>query len=107
MAVAGVPPALTAPLVTRLRDLELDFVAAHGVGEVRLAATAEQATALGELRSWTEAHSGSLVVSGRPAGGVFFDPWGTPPQGIALQRRVKAAFDPAGVANPGILPGGI
>jgi FAD/FMN-containing dehydrogenase len=36
-----------------------------------------------------------------------FDPWGTLPPGMELQRRVKAAFDPAGVMVPGRLPGGL
>ena len=29
------------------------------------------------------------------------DPWGPPPAGLAIMRRLKAAFDPAGVLNRG------
>jgi FAD/FMN-containing dehydrogenase len=36
-----------------------------------------------------------------------FDPWGRPPPGLDLQRRLVAAFDPLGVVNRGRLPGGI
>ena len=36
------------------------------------------------------------------------DPWGPVDEGqLALMRRVKARFDPAGVCNPGIFAGGI
>ena len=33
--------------------------------------------------------------------------WGSPPESVELQREVKDRFDPAGICNPGILPGGI
>jgi glycolate oxidase FAD binding subunit len=36
------------------------------------------------------------------------DPWGPCDSGaLALMRRVKARFDPAGVCNPGVFVGGI
>jgi glycolate oxidase FAD binding subunit len=102
-AIARVPPASVPDLADRLRGLGLSFVAAHGVGEVHVAAA--DVTSFGKLRSWAEARGGAFVVTGRPVGADGFDPWGTPPPSIDLQRRVKAAFDPAGIANPGILPG--
>lgn len=100
-----VPPTLVGEVVARL-DGEWRFVAQHGVGVVEVAADAAEPERLGELRSWAEEAGGSLVWrhGARPAG---FDPWGTPPGSLALQRRVKAAFDPLGVCNPGRLPGGL
>jgi FAD/FMN-containing dehydrogenase len=35
------------------------------------------------------------------------DPWGVDGPAVALARRVKQRFDPAGVCNPGIHVGGI
>lgn len=102
-----VPPASTLEAVGRVRAAGLTFVAAHGVGEIHLAAGSSSAASFGELRSWAEAQGGSFVVTDRPADDGLFDPWGSPPPSLTLQRRVKAAFDPAGIANPGILPGGI
>jgi hypothetical protein len=58
------------------------------------------------MRRKAEHAGGSLVITRAPQDSTL-DPWGTPPQSADLQRRVKAAFDPMGVANPGILPGGI
>ncbi len=104
-ATVRVPPASVADLVARVRGIGLSFVAAHGVGEVDVAASDAEATSFGELRAWAEERGGALVVSDRPTGTDLFDPWGTPPASLDLQRQVKAAFDPAGVANPGILPG--
>ena len=35
------------------------------------------------------------------------DVWGPDPQAVALMRRLKERFDPAGVCNPGLFVGGI
>jgi len=102
-AVLRVPPSDVGELVARLREADIDFQAAHGVGEIRIAAEVDQ---LVELRHAAERAGGALVIVRVPPE-IDFDPWGKPPDGIELQRRVKQAFDPRGVANPGILPGGI
>lgn len=91
--------------VGRLRKLGVDYQAAHGVGEVRFIADDLEVDGLLGLRESAEICGGSMVVT-RSADSLI-DPWGAPPDSVDLQRRVKAAFDPRGVANPGILPGGI
>lgn len=98
-----VPPALTPEAVRRLPD-SWDFLAIHGVGEVRAASPDEEGA--DDLRRWAESVGGRLVVARRPAG-TSFDPWGTPPPGLDLQRRLIEAFDPARALNRGFLPGGI
>jgi glycolate oxidase FAD binding subunit len=53
-------------------------------------------------RAAAEAAQGSLVLMAAPpevAGGL--GAWGTPPPTIEVMRRIKRAFDPAGILNPG------
>jgi glycolate oxidase FAD binding subunit len=51
---------------------------------------------------------GALVMVDRPQGGADgLDPWGAPPPGLEIQRRLIAQFDPARIINPGRLPGGL
>ncbi len=97
-----VPPADVPEAVTRLPRGR--FVAQHGVGEITFALAAAHED-LVALRAWAESRSGSMVVVGgeSPSG---FDPWGTLPPGLELQRRIMAAFDPAGILNPNRMPGG-
>jgi glycolate oxidase FAD binding subunit len=104
--VLRVPVGLVATAVIRVRQSGWPFQAAHGIGEVRIALEEVADAELSELREWAEAAGGALVVAAAPDDNGF-DPWGTPPDALGLQRRVKAAFDPRGIANPGILPGGI
>ncbi len=89
-----------------LRGLDVSFQAAHGVGEIRFGADEAATEEIGSLRTTAESMGGALVV-GRAPEELAIDPWGTPPGSIELQRRVKAAFDPIGIANPGRLPGGV
>ena len=97
-----VPPALTGHAAGHLPG-EWPYVAVHGVGEIR-AASADPEGAM-ELRSWAESVGGHLVMAeGDPK---LFDPWGTPPPGLALQKRLITEFDPRRILNPGRLPGGI
>ncbi len=97
-----VPPTLVSEAVQRVSG---DFVAAHGVGEVLVAGSFSEETVAG-WRSWAESVSGAVVVTSAPTG-FSLDPWGRPPATLALQRRIKAAFDPLGVMVPGRLPGGV
>jgi glycolate oxidase FAD binding subunit len=97
-----VPPAGTTEAIQRL-PVDWRYVAVHGVGEVRCAST--DPVGAGSMREWAESIGGHLVMT-RGDGSVV-DPWGTPPPGLDLQRRLIAEFDPARVINPGRLPGGL
>ena len=97
-----VPPAMTGPAVTRLPG-SWSYIAVHGVGEVRAASPSVDGAE--DVRSWAQSLGGHLVmVAGDPS---VFDPWGTPPPGLDLQRRLIAEFDPMRILNPGRLPGGV
>ncbi len=97
-AVVRVPARLTRDAVERVPQ-GWSYQAAFGVGEVRIGGAGGD---LADLRAWAEAEGGALVIIAGPG-----DPWGTPPPSVDLQRRVKAAFDPLDVCNPGRLPGRI
>jgi glycolate oxidase FAD binding subunit len=98
-----VPPDSVTDAIQRLGGAP--HVAVHGVGEILAAIELE---ALGELRAWAEMLRGAVVIE-HAAPEVYGskDPWGTPPETVGLQRRIKSAFDPLGVMVPGRLPGGI
>jgi glycolate oxidase FAD binding subunit len=100
-----VPPRHVAAGVTRVHGVPgARFAAAHGVGEINVAATEVSPTWFESAREWVESLGGAMVVIAQPADREV-EPWGTAPASLDLQRRVKAAFDPAGVVNPGRLPG--
>ncbi|MGH8914024.1 MAG: FAD-binding protein, partial [Acidimicrobiia bacterium] len=98
------PPALTAAAVARLPE-QWRYLAVHGVGEIR--AASEQSDGALELRGWAEANGGALVVVDAPGEEDGLDPWGAPPPGLDIQRRIIAQFDPGRIINPGRLPGGV
>ncbi len=100
-----VPPALVAGAIAELPP-GWRYLAIHGAGEIRLGS--DDAEGMVGLREWAEANDGRLVVVDSPAGSLSdFDPWGSPPPGLDIQRRLIGEFDPARVLNPGRLPGGI
>jgi glycolate oxidase FAD binding subunit len=106
----NVPPRLVTDGVARVRQLSGSprFRAQHGVGVVEVGTGAADHAALLELRGWAESVGGSLVLL--DGGAALYEavgPWGAPPPSLEIQRRVKTAFDPAGVLNPGKLPGGL
>jgi glycolate oxidase FAD binding subunit len=103
-----VPPRNVAPSMGRLRELEIDrIVAQHGVGVIDIGFDALDPVVFRAIRSGIEETGGSAVIvrPGDSLGGI--DPWGTPPQTMAIQRRLKDLFDPSRVCNPGVLPGGL
>ncbi len=104
--VVRVPAGLTGAATERVPS-SWSYQAAFGVGEVRLAGPSEPAAdLLATLRDWTATVGGAAVVERAPeALYEKVDPWGEPGPSLELQRRVKAAFDPLGICNPGRLPG--
>jgi len=104
--VLRMPRGETARGVSMVTEHGAPYQAAHGVGEVQFVADGIELADLERLREAADAAGGSMVVADAPPT-LGLDPWGTPPGSVPLQRRVKAAFDPRGIANPGILPGGI
>ncbi|MFP3913309.1 MAG: FAD-binding oxidoreductase [Actinomycetota bacterium] len=96
-----VPPGAMEAAVERIPDGS-PFVAQLGVGEVSFGVAS--AFDIADLRGWAERAGGSVV---RLRGSSSADPWGTPPAGLDLQRRVIAAFDPARILERGRLPGGL
>jgi len=101
---AAVSPARLPELIQALGALELSFAAQLGVGTC--AVGVESAHQIQKVREHALALAGHAVVEDAPAE-LRRDPWGPPPPGLRIMRRLKAAFDPAGVLNPGLMPGGI
>ncbi len=99
-----VPPASTSEAVNRLPP-DWRYLAVHGAGDIR--AASDDAIGALRLREWAEQIGGALVVVGSPPGQAAIDPWGTPPPGLDIQRRLIGQFDPGRVINPGRLPGGL
>lgn len=102
-----VPPSHLRSMVRRLEG-RWRYVAQFGVGEMTVGADRAGHVALEELRAAAECVGGSLVILDCPDSlRQRFDPWGTPPASLAIQRRLVNLFDPGRMLNPGILPGGI
>lgn len=100
-----VPPVTMSEVIRRLPD-SWNYLAVHGVGDIR--AGSQSADGASSLRAWVESIGGHLVVVDAPNGfHREMDPWGAPPPGLEIQRRLIAQFDPARVINPGRLPGGL
>ncbi len=104
-----VPPAAVPETVSLVRELDpVRWVAEHGVGMVTVGFEELEDSLFGDLRSWAVSRTGSVVVlEGADFIGDGVDPWGKPPSSIEIQRRIKDSFDPSGICNPGILPGGL
>ncbi|MGQ0849409.1 MAG: FAD-binding oxidoreductase [Actinomycetota bacterium] len=97
-----IPPAQGAEAIGRLPSA-CAYLHQVTVGEIAVAT--ETIEGMAAVRSWAESVGGRLVLTAGTVDG--FDRWGTPPQGLDLQRRLIAGFDPARVLNPGRLPGRI
>ena len=95
--------------VLAARDLDATgWVAQYGVGIVEAGYDRITSDGFAAARSWAESVGGTLVIEASPDDlRRELGAWGSPPESVELQREVKDRFDPAGICNPGILPGGI
>jgi glycolate oxidase FAD binding subunit len=96
-----VRPSLLGEAIRRL-PAGCEFVAQHLVGEVSFGGDDDFDPS--GIRNWAEGTGGRVV---RLRGASDADPWGSPPPGLELQRRVVASFDPRRILEPGRLPGGL
>ena len=94
----GVAPVAVAAVVAELERRGRDYIAEFGIGQCRIAI--DTPGDLETLRALARVHDGHAVVVDGPED-LRGDPWGVPPQGLAIMRRIKQAFDPAGILNPG------
>lgn len=104
-----VPARRTTEAVHRAQNLDaFSWVAQHGVGFVEAGYGRLAPDGFSAVRRWAESVGGSLVIEAAPdATRVELGAWGKEPPSLGLQREVKRRFDPTGVCNPGILPGGL
>jgi glycolate oxidase FAD binding subunit len=98
VAAAGVPPARLPQFAQELTDRGYLFQAHLGVGTCTIAIAAQ--AELDDLRGLAVAAGGYAVILDAPDR-LRADPWGHVPAGLAIMRRLKAAFDPAGILNRG------
>lgn len=104
-----VPARYTGEAVDRAKNLDdFGWVAQYGVGLVDAGYGRLPPEGFAAARSWAESIGGALVIEAAPDElRSELGAWGAPPAALELQRRVKEQFDPAGVCNPGIFPGGL
>jgi glycolate oxidase FAD binding subunit len=110
-AQIAVPPAHLARALEAC-DAEFRAHAGSGVAQILLADEPSAEAAAKTVARWREAaHSsrGNLrLIAAAPAIRDSLEIFDTPNDGaLALMRRMKAAFDPAGIFNPGCFVGGI
>jgi len=98
IAEAAVPPAALPRFAGALATTGAAFQAHLGVGICTVAI--ETVAQLDDVRARAIEVGGHAVILDAPDA-LREDPWGPPPAGLAIMRRLKAAFDPAGVLNRG------
>jgi glycolate oxidase FAD binding subunit len=92
----GVSPPRLGELARALEAGGRDYEARMGVGTCTVAIA--RADDVAAVRAAATALGGHAVVSDAPDA-LREDPWGGPPPGIHLMRRLRVAFDPAGILN--------
>ncbi len=77
--------------------------AGNGIVDITLKGdTADLASTINTLREYCESGKGSLVIeAATPELKSEVDVWGDIGSGLALMKRIKSNFDPAGILNPG------
>lgn len=96
----GVSPPRLGELARALEGLGVDYEARMGVGTAIAAVASEEEVA--RVRAAAIALGGHAVVSDAPDE-LRGDPWGPPPPGLHLMKRLRDAFDPAGILNRRLL----
>ena len=94
----GVPPAALPEFAVRLARRDYAFQAQLGVGTCMVAIGDRDQR--DEVRAIAITAGGHAVLVDGPDE-LRDDPWGPPPAGLDIMRRLKAAFDPAGILNRG------
>jgi glycolate oxidase FAD binding subunit len=97
---AGVPPPRLPDLADLLEGAGLGYEARMGVGTCLVAV--ESTEDVERVRGWALALGGHATVIDGPDD-LRADPWGPEPPGAHLMRRLRDAFDPAGILNPHLL----
>ena len=82
------------------------YITQFGTGIIQVGGDRVEPREVASVRARVEEAGGRLVIHGwADEAGPKPDPWGAPPAGLDIQQRLVQSFDPAGVLNPGILPG--
>lgn len=96
----AVPPAALRGILEALPP-QSNWWASPGIGIAHWSFEGE-AEAVGEIRRAAERAQGSLVLMAAPPEVMTsVGAWGTPPATIEIMQRLKHAFDPDGILNPG------
>lgn len=98
---AGVPPPRLGDLARDLEAAGLPYEARMGVGTCHVAVSSADEVA--SVRARALALGGHATVLDGPDE-LRGDPWGPPPPGLELMRRLRDAFDPAGILNGRLVP---
>jgi len=95
----SVPPPAVAATAAQIDERGLPHRAQVGVGMIEVGA--DSAADVAALRALAEGAGGHWVVRGGPKE-LREPPFGPAPAGLDMMRRLRDAFDPARILNPGL-----